>query len=415
MDVNQYESNEIKKQNSTFLKGLLFGVLISILMFGIGFLSYLLFFSKGKLNTAQDNIIDEKALDKAKKIQQLINDKFYIYNDTVSDDNVKEGIFRGMIASLGDPYSNYYSQSEMKEMLNGIEGVSYGIGCYVSINENGVAEISGTVEGSSAEQNDLQNGDLIVNVNGEDVIGYSLDKLVKLIKGPEGTTVEITFSRNGELITKTLTRMSAIETNTVVYGSIIDEKDIGYIQIKEFDDVTLKQYEEAYDTLKNDGMKALIIDLRNNPGGNLSTCVDIARKILPKGVVVYTEDKNGNRKDYTCDGKNELDIPLVVLVNKYSASASEILSGAIQDYEKGVVVGQKTFGKGIVQNVFRLDDGTAVKLTISSYFTPNGRNIHGTGIEPDVEVEYDKELAEQDGTDTQVDAAIKILKEKMGK
>lgn len=415
MDVNQYESNEIKKQNSTFLKGLLFGVLISILMFGIGFLSYLLFFSKGKLNTAQDNIIDEKALDKAKKIQQLINDKFYIYNDTVSDDNVKEGIFRGMIASLGDPYSNYYSQSEMQEMLNGIEGVSYGIGCYVSINENGVAEISGTVEGSSAEQNDLQNGDLIVNVNGEDVIGYSLDRLVKLIKGPEGTTVEITFSRNGELITKTLTRMSAIETNTVVYGSIIDEKDIGYIQIKEFDDVTLKQYEEAYDTLKNDGMKALIIDLRNNPGGNLSTCVDIARKILPKGVVVYTEDKNGNRKDYTCDGKNELDIPLVVLVNKYSASASEILSGAIQDYEKGVVVGQKTFGKGIVQNLFRLDDGTAVKLTISSYFTPNGRNIHGTGIDPDVEVEYDKELAEEDGTDTQVDAAIKILKEKMGK
>lgn len=415
MDVNQYESNEIKKQNSTFLKGLLFGVLISILMFGIGFLSYLLFFSKGKLNTAQDNIIDEKALDKAKKIQQLINDKLYIYNDTVSDDNVKEGIFRGMIASLGDPYSNYYSQSEMQEMLNGIEGVSYGIGCYVSINENGVAEISGTVEGSSAEQNDLQNGDLIVNVNGEDVIGYSLDRLVKLIKGPEGTTVEITFSRNGELITKTLTRMSAIETNTVVYGSIIDEKDIGYIQIKEFDDVTLKQYEEAYDTLKNDGMKALIIDLRNNPGGNLSTCVDIARKILPKGVVVYTEDKNGNRKDYTCDGKNELDIPLVVLVNKYSASASEILSGAIQDYEKGVVVGQKTFGKGIVQNLFRLDDGTAVKLTISSYFTPNGRNIHGTGIDPDVEVEYDKELAEEDGTDTQVDAAIKILKEKMGK
>ncbi len=415
MDVNQYESNEIKKQNNTFLKGLFFGVLISILMFGIGFLSYLLFFSKGKLNTAQDNIIDEKALDKAKKIQQLINDKFYIYNDTVSDDNVKEGIFRGMIASLGDPYSNYYSQSEMKEMLNGIEGVSYGIGCYVSINENGVAEISGTVEGSSAEQNDLQNGDLIVNVNGEDVIGYSLDRLVKMIKGPEGTTVEITFSRNGELITKTLTRMSAIETNTVVYGSIIDEKDIGYIQIKEFDDVTLKQYEEAYDTLKNDGIKALIIDLRNNPGGNLSTCVDIARKILPKGVVVYTEDKNGNRKDYTCDGKNELDIPLVVLVNKYSASASEILSGAIQDYEKGVVVGQKTFGKGIVQNLFRLDDGTAVKLTISSYFTPNGRNIHGTGIDPDVEVEYDKELAEEDGTDTQVDAAIKILKEKMGK
>lgn len=415
MDIQQSESNNNGGQNKSFIKGIVLGMIMSILLFGIGFFSYRLFFSDGKLNTSPNNVIDENALQKAQKIQQIINDNFYIYNEDVSDENVKDGMFRGMIESLGDPYANYYSQEEMKVMLNGIEGISYGIGCYVFINDNGVAEISGTVEGSPAEEVGIQEGDLIVEVNGEEVIGYSLDKIVKLIKGPEGTTVEVTFSRNGELITKTITRKSVIETNTVVYGSIVDEADIGYIQIKEFDDVTLKQYEEAYDTLKKEGMKALIIDLRSNPGGNLSTCVDIARNILPKGIVVYTEDKAGKRKEYTCDGTKEIDIPLVVLVNKYSASASEILSGAIQDYGKGVIVGQNTFGKGIVQNVFQLGDGTAVKLTISSYFTPKGRNIHGTGIAPDVEVEYDSELAAKDGTDTQVDAAIKILKEKMGK
>ena len=194
---------------------------------------------------------------------------------------------------------------------------------------------------------------------------------------------------------------------------IEDHENIGYIRIREFDGVTVDQYTEAVAVLKEQGMEAMILDLRSNPGGDLTAVVDIARKILPAGLVVYTEDKNGERMEYTCDGENELQMPLVVLVNEYSASASEILAGAIQDYNKGTLIGTTTYGKGIVQRIHRLDDGTAIKLTVSAYFTPSGRNIHGIGIEPDIELEYDYEANEADGTDNQVLKAVEVLEGKM--
>ena len=177
--------------------------------------------------------------------------------------------------------------------------------------------------------------------------------------------------------------------------------------------MTVDQYTEAMAELREYGMKGLILDLRSNPGGDLTAVVDIARKILPAGLIVYTEDKEGNRKEYTSDGRKELDIPLVVLVNEYSASASEILAGAIQDYNKGTLIGTTTYGKGIVQQIQTLDDGTALKLTISAYYTPAGRNIHGIGIEPDIELEYDYELSEEEGIDNQVEKAIEILEGKI--
>ena len=189
-----------------------------------------------------------------------------------------------------------------------------------------------------------------------------------------------------------------------------NEDGIGYLRIREFDTVTVDQYTEAMAYLKENGMKAMILDLRSNPGGDLTAVVDIARKILPEGMIVYTEDKNGERKEYTGDGSNELQIPLAVLVNGYSASASEILAGAIQDYDKGTLIGTTTYGKGIVQRIHRLNDGTAIKLTVSAYFTPSGRNIHGIGITPDIELEYDQEAYDADGTDNQVEKAIEVLK-----
>ena len=192
-----------------------------------------------------------------------------------------------------------------------------------------------------------------------------------------------------------------------------DADNIGYLRIREFDTVTVDQYTEAMAELRGHGMEGMILDLRSNPGGDVNAVVEIARKILPEGLIVYTEDKQGVRKEYTCDGKKELDVPLVVLVNEYSASASEILAGAIQDYHKGTLVGTTTYGKGIVQQIQRLDDGTALKLTISAYYTPAGRNIHGVGIKPDVELEYDYEGNEETGSDNQVERAIEILNDEI--
>ena len=207
-------------------------------------------------------------------------------------------------------------------------------------------------------------------------------------------------------------RAKLIETTTVDWG-MVEDSEIGYLRIREFDAITVDQYTEAMAELTEHGMKGLILDVRSNLGGDLNAVVEIARKILPAGLIVYTEDKDGNRKEYTCDGTRELQIPLVVLVNSYSASASEILAGAIQDYHKGTLIGTTTYGKGIVQRIHRLEDGTALKLTVSAYFTPSGRNIHGTGIDPDIELEYDYDAYEAEGTDNQVDRAIELLEEKI--
>ncbi|MBO5622252.1 MAG: S41 family peptidase, partial [Butyrivibrio sp.] len=189
-----------------------------------------------------------------------------------------------------------------------------------------------------------------------------------------------------------------------------DNKEIGYLKINEFDDVTTDQFTEGMSELRASDIKGLIIDLRSNPGGSLQAVCDIARQILPKGLIVYTVDKEGNRENYSCDGEHEIDIPVVVLVNQYSASASEILTGAIKDYGLGKVVGVTTFGKGIVQRIFDLKDGTAIKLTVSDYYTPNGNNIHGIGIEPDIEVEFDADAYAEDKTDNQLDKAVEVMK-----
>lgn len=204
----------------------------------------------------------------------------------------------------------------------------------------------------------------------------------------------------------TVTR-AKVETPTVEYKMM--ENDMGYIQILEFDNVTSSQFQKALTDLKQQNMKGLVLDLRENPGGNLDTVVEIGGMILPKGLVVYTEDKNGKKDEFWSDGKSELDIPMTVLVDMNSASAAEILAGAIQDYKKGTLIGTTTFGKGIVQAVRSLKDGSAIKVTMSSYYTPNGRNIHGIGIEPDIICEFDGETYY--ATDREVDNQLNKAKE----
>ncbi|MDD2970297.1 MAG: S41 family peptidase, partial [Lachnospiraceae bacterium] len=241
-----------------------------------------------------------------------------------------------------------------------------------------------------------------------------LEELISKVKGPEGTKVKLTIIRETEVepLEIEVTRRK-IESPTISHKSY--ENGISYIQIAEFDEVTLDQFTEALAEEKASGMKGLILDLRDNLGGNLNTVTEIARKILPEGIIVYTEDKYGERVEYTCDGKNELMVPIVVLVNGNSASASEILAGSIKDYKKGTLLGTTTYGKGIVQRIISLSDGSAVKLTVSSYFTPNGNNINKVGIEPDEVLELDVEAYVNEQKDNQLDRAIEILKQEIDK
>ena len=354
--------------------------------------------------------VNEDTVAKMKVIENVIDT--YFYKEDVDKDAMVDGIFKGMVESLGDPYSEYYSKEELESLYQDSFGVYYGVGAYVSLDTaTGLAKVSGIIADSPAEEADLRAEDIIYKVDDVDVTGMSLQETVSLIKGDENTTVKLTLIRDGKEIEKEVTRRK-VESPTVKFEMLDD--GMAYIQITEFDTVTVDQFTEAMAMARGNDMKGLILDLRSNPGGNLSSVVSIAKQMLPKGLIVYTEDRDGNREEYSCDGSKELDVPMVVLVNGNSASASEILAGAIKDYDIGTLVGTTTFGKGIVQRPIELSDGSAVKLTISSYYTPNGINIHGIGIEPDVECEFDSERYYSDKAyDNQLEKAKEVLLQKM--
>ena len=394
--------------------GLLSGVLITTLIFGCIYLGKNAFQVNAGARTTADSVVTTDTIQKMKTIEQVIDQ--YYYGDEVTSEELQDGIYKGMVAALNDPYSEYYPAEELEEVLNDNQGVSYGIGAYISLNRTmNTAMISGVMEGTPAEEAGLREGDLIYQVDGEDIQGLSVTRVVRMVKGKENTTVHLTVYREGEpdYLEMDVVRGKRIEIETVTGAMLEDTNSIGYIHIQEFDGVTVDQFNEAMAELNANQMKGLILDLRSNPGGDMAAVTDIARRLLPEGLIVYTEDKEGKRTEYTCDGKHEIQIPLVVLVNGYSASASEILAGAIQDYNKGVLIGTTTFGKGIVQRINRLEDGTALKLTVSAYFTPSGRNIHGIGIEPDIQLEYDYDTYEQEGIDNQLEKAIEVLEGKI--
>lgn len=354
--------------------------------------------------------VNEDTVAKMKVIENVIDT--YFYKEDVDKDAMVDGIFKGMVESLGDPYSEYYSKEELESLYQDSFGVYYGVGAYVSLDTTtGLAKVSGIIADSPAEEADLRAEDIIYKVDDVDVTGMSLQETVSLIKGDENTTVKLTLIRDGKEIEKEVTRRK-VESPTVNFKMLDD--GMAYIQITEFDTVTVDQFTEAMAMARGNDMKGLILDLRSNPGGNLSSVVSIAKQMLPKGLIVYTEDRDGNREEYSCDGSKELDVPMVVLVNGNSASASEILAGAIKDYGIGTLVGTTTFGKGIVQRPIELSDGSAVKLTISSYYTPNGINIHGIGIELDVECEFDSErYYSEEAYDNQLEKAKEVLLQKM--
>ena len=422
---NQQNNNKDKRDNGMkhYYSGLATGFIAALLLVACVYLgSVLVSVFRGNMNldkytavqnTENTDLADKQTttvtpemIEKMQVIEKVIDT--YFYQEDIDRKTLEEGIYKGMVEALGDPYSEYYSKEDLEQLYRDSEGIYYGIGAYVSLDTaTGIAKISGIIAHTPAEEADLRENDIIYKVNDEDVYGLTLQETVSLIKGDEGTTVKLTLIRDGEEIVKDVVRRK-VESPTV--NSEMFDNGMAYIQITEFDTVTVDQFTEALAVAKGSDMKGLILDLRSNPGGNLSAVVDIARMLLPEGMIVYTEDRDGNRDEYTCDGTKQLKVPMVVLVNGNSASASEILAGAIKDYGIGTLLGTVTYGKGIVQRPVELSDGSAVKLTISSYYTPNGVNIHGIGIEPDEVCEFDSERYYSDEKyDNQLERAKELL------
>ena len=359
--------------------------------------------------TAQSDFLNSDTLSKIDQLEKYI--RAYYYED-VEEKDLENGLYYGIMNGVGDPYTVYYSPEEYKDMTASWNGNYEGIGAYLKMDTDvGYAQIESFIEGGSAkESGELKVGDYIVAVDGMEMYGKTLNEVVSYVRGEEGTFVTLTVEGTDGKRDVTLERRK-IDTPTVEYS----EKDSGiwYIKITEFDAITTSQFEEAINAARDADMKGLIIDLRGNPGGNLDVVVDICRELLPKGLIVYTEDKYGNRNEFSCDGKNEIDVPLAVLIDGGSASASEIMAGAIKDYGIGTLIGTTTYGKGIVQSILPLGDGSAIKITTSKYYTPNGNNIHKIGIEPDEEVTFDSEKYLEDETDNQLDYALDFVKKQI--
>lgn len=389
------------KNRKSFLKGALCGALAMLLVAGL--------VSCGlKVNNGNSDITS-KTEDKISELQNLI-EKHYMGD--VKEKNLEDGVYKGYINGLNDPYSVYYNKKETKELYESTGGEYSGIGAVMSQNtETGVITLVQIYKDSPAEKAGLKANDILYKVEGKEVTGKDLSKVVSKVKGEKGTTVELTVLRGEDAkeVTVTATR-DTVQAQTIEY-KMMDDK-IGYIRVSEFDTVTYDQYKEALDDLEKQGMTGLVVDLRNNPGGSLSTVCDMLDLMLPKGLIVYTEDKNGKKTKMKSDEEHQFTKPLAVLVNGNSASASEIYSGTIQDYGIGKIVGTQTYGKGVVQQIFDLDDGTAVKLTIAEYFTPKGRSINGKGITPDVKVEYENNEENPDA-DNQLDKAVEEVKAQM--
>ena len=356
----------------------------------------------------------------SRKSNQLYNTIDDYYLNEIDNNKIQDGIYKGMVDSLGDQYTVYYTADEYKQFTTASSGTYCGIGVAVSQNvTTGAITIVKTFKKGSGAEEGMLPGDVIYKVAGKKIEGLELSKVVSQIKGEEGTFVKVTVLRNGKEIEFNLERRQ-LEIDTVTYR--MEEKDgkkIGYIAVSEFDEVTASQFKSALKDLEKEGMQGLVIDLRDNPGGLLDVTCEMLDRLIKKGILVYTVDKNGKRVDEEATDNLSFDKPVAILVNGNSASASEVFSGAMKDYKAATLVGTNTFGKGIVQSIVPFEDGTAMKVTVSKYYTPNGVNIHGTGIKPDVVEELNKE-ALKDGKldrkeDNQLDKALDVVVKKMGK
>ena len=330
------------------------------------------------------------------------------YVENTSADTLLTGAIKGMVSSLGDPHSIYMDPKMFKDFMVETEGSFGGVGIVLGAKEKVLTVVS-PIEGTPGEKAGIKSGDSIIKINGQDTKTMALDEAVSKIRGPEGTQVTLTILRGQDIRDYTLTR-SNIQIKTVS-GKMLPE-NIGYMRISMFNEQTNNEFVKKYQELEKEGMKAIILDLRDNPGGLLDECVKVANKFVPKGPVVSVVTRDG-RRDTSTSNLEAVKYPCVVLVNGGSASASEIVAGAIQDTGAGTLIGTKTFGKGSVQTIMRLDGGAAIKLTIAKYYTPGGRSINGVGIEPDVKVDLPEKRDGTEMRDTQLGKVLEIVKSKM--
>ena len=363
---------------------------------------------------AEEELMSGIFVNKMELLADLV-DQYYMNDISVED--MRTGAYKGMMEGLGDPYTCYYTPEEYEDLMESTSGTYYGIGAVVQQNLKTmyITIVKPYVDGPAYNAGMLP-GDIIYMVDGVDVTGMEIDNVVTMMKGPEGTVVKVTVVREGvsDPIELTITR-GKIEIETIEYEML--DHNIGLITISSFDELTPAQYKAGIEELKAQGMKGLIIDLRDNGGGLLNSVVEMLDYVLEDGLIVYTEDKYGYREELYGDDKQKLDMPMVVMINGNSASASEIFAAAMQDYKAATLVGTTSFGKGIVQSIFPLTDGSAVKITISRYFTPRGVCIHGTGVTPNVEVELNEELKQMvvipHDKDNQLTTAISVLLSEM--
>ena len=350
-------------------------------------------------------------LQKTNSIMNHIQDE-YILED-LENEALIEGMYEGLMAMLDDKYAEYYTVEEYEELKKQTEGSWGGIGISVTQDK----EIVSVFENSPAQQAGVEIGDIIQMVNDQDVTAMTLDEMKGLLKGKIGDVKKVKFYRpSTEESYEVELTLAEIITQTIFWHML--EDGIVYLQITSFDTVTMEQFDEAWQEIAESGeMKGLVLDLRDNLGGNLTTVVHIANELLPEGLITYIEDKAGNRTEYSSEGDG-CDVPMAVLVNGSSASASELLCGALKDRGMATVVGTTTYGKGIVQTTWSMGDGTAFKMTTGKYYTPNGNNIQGTGIEPDIYIELGAEEQEMESVpqerDVQLQTAIEAVKTKLG-
>lgn len=396
-------------RNKDFLRGLIYGIAFTII--------FALLINTGNILFRQFVLKETNYETKAKAIYKLMKDE---YVGEIDKDNMFEGIYTGMLYSTTDKYSRYISKKEYESFKISTNGNYVGIGVVCSINENNHMYIKAVYKDSGAYEAGLKNNDEILKIDGTAVDYENYSDAIDLIRGKENTNIKLTvYSPDTNKTREVNVTRKSISVPTVAHTVL--QNDIGYIKISGFEGVTYDQYAAAYKDLKDKNIKYLIIDLRDNPGGLVDSVSKIADDIIPKGVITYTEDKKG-KKEYIYSKEGELDIPLAVLVNGGSASASELLSGAIQDTNKGTIIGENTYGKGVVQTTYSMNDGSAVKITTAKYYTPKGVCIDGIGIKPDIEVKGNdnfevpiitsENIECNEQNDMQLAKAVEVLKNK---
>lgn len=406
-------------KKKAFLGAIVIIIITSILSFSISNVMQIRLLGS---KTAVPNKELQELTEVHRKYSKLIALENYIsdnYLNEVTDEEILDGELKGLFESLDDPYSVYMTSDEFKSFMEHTKGTYGGIGIIVTPGEDNLITVVSPIEDTPGERSGIKSGDKIIKVNGEEFFADNMDEAIKHMKGKPGTDVTLTIFRKEDgkdaetldiKITRQEIRLKSVKSKML-------SNKIGYIRLIQFDELVYTDFMKHLKELQKQGMKGLVIDLRNNPGGLLDKCVDIADELIGKSTIVYTETKHGE-KEYEKSDASKIDIPYVLLVNEGSASASEILAGAVKDTKSGTLIGTKTFGKGIVQRIKQIPaDGSGFKLTVSKYFTPNGTSIHGIGITPDIVIEIPEDVekigADNIEDDTQLKKAIQVLKEKM--